>query len=391
VRDPYPALARLRAEDPVFFSRERDGWILTRYDDCLEVLRDHDRFASDTATARGRLGEHMRGLRGGSPLGDRPLFGQSDPPDHPRLRAVIDRAFTPRIVDAHRAEIERHIEALVGAVEPGRPFDLMRGLAEPLPVLVIGDLLGLDDANRHEVRAHAQAVMRGVAEAGLTATARRAAEDSREWLRAYLARYADEHGDDGERPLIRMLFDAEVEGGRLSVDEVLAFAVFLYTAGSGPTAGLIANGLAALLRHPEQLARLREEPSRIAAATDELLRYDSPPQALIRVATAETRIGRRRIATGGALFLMVGAANRDPEAFPDPDALDVARERASRHLSFGRSSHFCLGAPLAQLETELLYRVLFERFASLEIAEGGFAWGGTMLLRVPREMIVVAR
>ncbi len=363
--------------------------MLTRYEDCLAVLRDGERFASDTARAAGRLGDHVRGLRRLSPLGDHPLFGQTDPPDHPRLRSIINRAFTPRVIEAHRPRVRAVVDELLDALPAGEPFDFMTTVAERLPVLVIGDLLGLDAESRGPVRERAQAIMQAVSEDQLTPAQRRAADDATAWLRDFLARYAQEHGDEPERRLIRILLDAEAEGGRLSDEELLAFTVFLYSAGSGPTAGLLGNGLVALLQHPDELARLRAQPDLVMPATDELLRYDSPTQVLIRVAAADVQVGRRRIAAGDTLLVMTGAANRDPEAFPEPDHLDVTRERASRHLSFGYGSHFCLGAPLAQLEADELLRALFERFPSLAIAANGLERGGTFLIRVPRRLVLL--
>jgi len=374
----------------VFFSRELDGWVLTRYADCLEVLRDRDRFASDPALARGRLGAHARALRSGSPLGRAPAFAQTDPPVHPRLRAIVNRAFTPRIVESHRPRVAAEVERLLADIEPGEPFYFMRLIAEALPVLVIGDLLGLDDENRLAFAASARAVMRVHTGAAESRADRREAERAMHWLQALLADYARAAPADTGQRLIALVLDAEAEGGRLTAEELLAFVVFVYTAGSAPTAGLLGNGLAALLRHPDQLALLRAEPDRIADATDELLRFDGPTQALARVATADTDIDRRRIAAGDALFVMVGAANRDPAAFPDPDRFDVTREGAHRHLSYGYGAHFCLGAPLARLEAEELLRVLFARFETLDAVPGGFAWGGTLVLRAPRTLQVVA-
>ncbi|MDA1003642.1 MAG: hypothetical protein O3B31_09910, partial [Chloroflexi bacterium] len=229
IADPYPALARLRREAPVFFSRELDAYVLTRYADCLEVLRDHERFASDTARAGGRIGDHVRAQRRGSPLGDRPLFGQSDPPDHPRLRSIINRAFTPSVVAAHRDAIAAEVERLLDAITPGEPFDFATQIAEALPVLVIGDLLGLDDGNRLAVRARASALMRAASDDRITPAQHTEAAAARDWLRAFLAGYARDEDHTGS--LIAMLQEAEAEGGRLIADELLSFAVFLYSAG----------------------------------------------------------------------------------------------------------------------------------------------------------------
>ncbi|MPZ97955.1 MAG: cytochrome P450 [Dehalococcoidia bacterium] len=390
LENPYPALHRLRAEDPVFRSRELDAWLLTRYEDCLEVLRDDDRFVSDGARAGGGFGEHVRGLRARSPLGEDPLFGQTDPPVHTRLRAIINRAFTPRVVEAERPAIEREAEALLSGAEPGQPFEFMAAVAERLPVHVIGDLLGLNDDNRDEVRRWAMTIMFAASDEKASAAARRDAVEAKEHLQAFLVRFAEEYAGEADRRLIRILLEAGEQGDRLSPEELLSFTVFLYTAGNGPTALLLANGLNALVQHPEQAALLRNEPSLMGDAIDEMLRWDSPTQALVRVVAQDTTIGGRVMKAGDTIFAMVGAANRDPAVFPDPDRFDITRSGGeTRHLSFGYGPHFCLGAPLARIEAAAVFRPMLERFPSMYLATTKLERADTLLMRGPRRLPLV--
>lgn len=376
--DPYLALARLRAEEPVHFNPQLNAWLVTRYEHCALVLHDYERFASDFRAVE-------EALAGGAPAEASAdaltHLVASDPPQHMRLRALVAKAFAPRAIEGLRSFVERAVGRLLDAVEPGEPFEVMSGLAGPLPSLIVAEQLGVPAGEGEAVREDVKAVV--AAELPSASEQLRAAGvDARERLAVRLDRYAAEGGGSiaqmaaaGSEPLTR--------------HELLSITVDLASAGIDSTSYLIANGLLALLEHPEQLALLRERPELTEAAVDELCRFDSPTQALPRIAAADTKFGGKRIRAGDALYVMVGAANRDLEQFPDPDRLDLQREDR-RHLSFALGAHFCIGAPLARLIGEVVLRALLDRFDTLSLVEGGATRRANFQLRGLSELCVVA-
>lgn len=392
IEDPYPSLARLRREDPVHWSPELDGWVLTRHEDCVRVLRDQETFSNDGAVARGGVGRHVAESRARSPLGGTPLLGSSDPPVHTRLRGIVNRAFTPRVVEAERPVVREVVTRLLDETKAGEPFDLMPRLAEPLPVIVIGDLLGFDEEDRGPVWRWANRVMRVVGGGDLPPDAYRDAEEAHRELFGFLERYTERHREDETRKVISMLVEAEREGDRLSIDELVAFLVFLYTAGAGPTSFMIGNAVLALLRHPDALERVRADRSLVRRALEESLRWDSATHTLLRFACEETTIGRRVIQPGDAVFAIVGAAHRDPDVFPNPDRFDIDRELSANDiLAFGIGPHFCLGQPLAYIEAEEALNQLLDRFEALTLPRDGLRRGDTFLLRGPGRLVLEGR
>jgi hypothetical protein len=387
--DPYPALARLRAEDPVFYWRDYDGWVLTRHADCSAVLRDHEAFSSDPGKARGGVGRYVARARDASPLAGAPLIGAVDAPVHTRLRAIVSRAFTPRVVEDERAFIRETATALLAQGQD--PLDFAATVAPVLPVTVVSDLLGLTPEERNPIRLWAQAIMRAHSDPDTPPEARRLAAEAMQHLMRFLAEYRDTHGE-GDSRLISILLEAEASGDRLSHPELLAFAVFLYTAGSGPTAMMLSNAVAQLVSHPDALEAVRADRTLLRAALEESLRWDSATHVLMRYALVDTEIGGRRIRAGDTAYVMVAAAHRDPEVFDDPDRFDVTREiPAGQLLSYGAGPHFCLGAPLAYVQGEETLDELLDEFPRLALAPGGLKMGGTFLLRGPERLLLTGR
>ncbi len=378
-RQPYLQLGRLREGDPVHRSQALQAWIVTRYEDCLAIVRDPATFSSDGHYARGQLAEALQQQRRESPVGDVDTVLGVDPPRHTEMRAIVNRAFTPRRVQELRPRIEAIAEELLAAAPDRGTFELMAGLAEPLPVIVIAEILGVPPADRARFKAWSNAIAEttNVVQSEATVEAgRRAAEELVDYLGGFIRDRQRAPRDD----LISVLVQAEEGGTRLSPEEILAFAILLLVAGNETTTSLIANGTLALLDHPEALARLRGEPDLLPVAIEEMLRYDSPVQGLVRFATRDAEVRGQPIAAGDVVLCMLGAANRDPRQFEDPDAFVVDRE-PNRHLSFGQGIHFCLGAPLARLEADVAFRALLGRWPSLALAEGGLERSGTLLLR----------
>jgi cytochrome P450 len=371
--DPYPTYELLQAHAPIFFWEAWGMWFLSSYEDCYALLRDN------------RLG---RGEDGGeaAPPQQRPLFEMMDhwmllmnPPDHTRLRSLAHKAFTPRVVAHMRDEIQRITDELLDRAQERRQMDLIADLAYPLPVSVICALLGVPPADHVAFREWSDAIARSLDltdEAAVYDRAAQAAVALTEYLDGLLAeRRARPQGD-----LFSALAAVEEQGERLTRDELFATCALLLMAGHETTINLIGNGTLALLRHPDQWRRLRDEPDLIQAAVEELLRYDSPVQLTARNALADIDYKGRVFRQGQQVAFLLGAANRDPAQFADPATLDIAR-RDNRHLSFGGGIHYCLGAPLARLEGEIAFKTLARRLPSLALAVDTVAYRDNFVLR----------
>jgi cytochrome P450 len=376
IANPYPFYRRLRAEDPVHQS-PLGFWVLTRYDDCVMVLRDQ-RF--------GREGFEgfLEQVYGAASEEDRTpksmLF--RDPPDHTRLRALVNRAFTPRVVEGLRPRIGQIVEKLLDRVQDARAMEVIADLAYPMPVAVISEMLGVPEGDRDSIKQWSADIARSLDAIGLPfdgdliergRTARRA-------LGEYFRGLIPERRKHPRADLLSLLIAAEEEGDKLSEAELLATCVLLYIAGHETTVNLIGNGLLALLRHPGELRRLCDDPGLIPSAVEELLRYDGPVQRTSRIAHADVEIGGRKIAKGAMVVVLIGAANRDPAQFSDPDRLDVARAD-NRHIAFGFGIHFCLGAPLARLEAQIALGTLLRRAPGLALATANPEWRESQVLR----------
>jgi cytochrome P450 len=355
--DPWPFYARLREADPVH--RRPDGdWILTRYADCQGVLAD-PRCSSNPAH-ESRPSEGSPARQAGSNL---LLF--LDPPDHTRLRRLVSKAFTPRRVEELRPRIAELVDALLDEVDGEPTFNLLEALAFPLPVIVICELMGVPAEDRDSLKEWSTAASRlldpdvegETLELGLLAGM---------GLAGYFDALFEERRRQPQDDLVSGLVAAEEEGDRLSADELRAITVLLFIAGHETTMNLIGNGTYALLQHPDQLALVRDDPEMARSAIEELLRYDGPVHVTARVPTEDIDVGGTPIAAGERMVVALGAANRDPAQYPDPDRLDVTRED-NRHLTFSHGIHFCLGASLARVEGQVAIPRLLKRCPDLRL------------------------
>jgi cytochrome P450 len=370
IENPYPALAQLRASEPVFRSPDLNAWVVTAYAECLQALQDDQSFSSDPVHASGGLGASVAKNRAETPMGAVPILGNSDPPDHTRLRAIVNRAFTPRAVASMRPHIEELTGTLLDAAEPDRPFEVMSSFAEPLPVITALRMLGFPDEDHEAVHSWGSAIIRARSDGADDPRVVAAAAVAHDDFSAYLERFASEKAPSAPDTVIATLLAAGASEGRISLDEVMMLLIHISMAGNGPTAYLLGNTLHLLLEHPEVTALLRERPDLIPNAVEEFLRFESPTHIVPRFALAESRLGKKRIATGDTVYVVIGAANRDPAQFPDPDRLDLQRKEL-RHLSFGMGIHFCLGARLARLEAAVALESVLRRFPGLHLAGGG--------------------
>jgi cytochrome P450 len=307
-----------------------------------------------------------------------PSMLRTDPPDHTRLRGLVSKAFTPRTIETLRPRIEAIVSEQLDAVADAGHMDVIRELAYPLPVIVIAEMLGIPAVDREQFKRWSD---EAVASFGVTrisdfVRSRNAFKE----LQAYFARVAEERRREPREDLLSALLAAEQEGEKLTLQEVFETCILLLVAGNETTTNLIGNGLLALLRHPEQLELLRKDPSLIAGAVEELLRYDSPVQATSRFVLEDVALNGNVVQAGQQVIALLGAANRDPEHFEDPDRLDVTRAD-NQHLSLSQGIHYCLGAPLARLESQVAFLALLERFPNLRLAIDTPQWGDNLILR----------
>ena len=381
-QDPYPAYAKLRERSPVHRSRLLNAWVFSRYADVDTVLRNHRQFSSDPA--KRNLSRRQQAI---VPHRDDYTMLLLDPPDHTRLRALVNKAFTRRAVNALEPHIRSLVNSLLDNVDPAG-FDLMEALANPLPVVVIAEMLGVRPEDRDRFRVWSNQRAR-LLEPTISPRERAVAAEAGEALSAYFrpiieARRAEPQGD-----IVSALVQAEEEGDVLTAREVLNMLRLLLVAGNETTTNLIGNGMLALLRNPDQLERLREDPSLIPSAVEELLRFDSPVQTDFRGALEDCEVNGAPVRRRDNIVLLIGAANRDAAAFGNPDRLDVGRSEGS-HISFGRGIHHCIGAPLARLEGRIVLETLLERFASMRLLTERPAYRGGVVLRGLESLPVAA-
>ena len=372
-QDPYPTYAKLRGRDPVHRSRLMDAWVFSRFSDADAILRDHRHFSSDP---RKRVAS---GRRASLPRVEEPSMLFLDPPDHTRLRALVNKAFTPRAVAALEPHIRELMTTLLDAVDDPAAFDLMEAVAKPLPVIVIAEMLGIPPEDRAQFAVWSDQRAR-ILEPTLSPEERETADAAMRSLDEYLVPIISERKADPKDDIISALAQAEEEGDKLTEREVLIMLRLLLVAGNETTTNLIGNGVLALLRHPDQLAALREDPGLIPSAVEELLRFDSPVQVDMRSVRDDCDVNGFPLRRGDSVVMLLGAANRDPDRFEAPDRLDV-RRGDQNHLAFGRGIHHCLGAPLARLEGRVVLETLIERFGSMRLLEDRPAFRSSVVLR----------
>jgi hypothetical protein len=377
--DPYPLLRRLRTECPVYRSGSR--YVLTRYDDVATVLRDPRFSAKRQGRARpdasspshaGPTGVRMRAMmafRGRQML-------ETDPPDHTRLRGLANHAFTARAIAGMRGRIQSLVDELLDQVGTRGEMDVIAALAHPLPVIVIAELLGVPPADRDRIRRWSEGAIPFLDGFRNPIAANAAWEGFGDYLRGIIAARRAAPRDD----LLTAFLTAEEGGSRLDEEELLAMCILLLIAGHETTTNLIGSGLLTLLRHPDQLALVRDDPARLASAVEEMLRYETPVQIAARVATEECVIAGVPIAAGTPLTLHLGSANRDPARFTDPDRFDIARAQG-RHLAFGQGVHYCLGAALARMEGEIALGTMLRRLPDIRLAIPDVEWRRTITWR----------
>ena len=372
--NPYPFYHRLRSEDPVHRT-EAGYWVVTRYADVVTVLRD-PRFGRED------FGPMVSAIYGeDSERVPRPMVFR-DPPAHTRLRSLVSNAFTSRVVQGMRPHIQEIVDRLLDRVQDARAMDVIADLAYPLPVTVICEMLGVPEGDRDAMRRWSDDIARSLDALGLPSDREivRRGRAARHALGEYFRGLLPERRRHPRADLLSLLLAAEEQGDKLTEDELLATCVLIFIAGHETTVNLIGNGLLALLQHPRQMATLRENPELLPGAVEELLRYDSPVQRTARVTKSEIRLEGKIIPRHALVVAAIGAANRDPERFAEPDRLDIAR-RDKDHIAFGFGIHFCLGAPLARIEAQIALGALLRRLPRLALATETPQWRESSTLR----------
>ncbi|HEU0170571.1 MAG TPA: cytochrome P450 [Acidimicrobiales bacterium] len=378
VESPYGQYARLRAHDPVHWSDLLQGWVLTRHDDVVALLRDPDISVElDNARPSGVVDQQRERQASTGRSSDTVVL--RDDPDHNRLRKLLQRPFGPRPVEAMRAMVTERVDGSISDLAGRGGMDVIGDFAYPLPVAVFNEMLGLPDEDTPQVRTWIAAVARildPVIDDEEHARCNALMNEMYDYLDTQIEAKRRAPADD----VLTALVQAEEDGDRLTRDELVAQVVTLYVAGHEPTMSLIGNGLLALLRHPAQLALLRSRPELLPNAVNELLRYDGPNQFVRRIAVEPYTIDDTTIAPGDVIYAAVGAANRDPARWDDADAVHVDRPDAAHHVQFGSGIHHCLGAHLARLQAEVALGALLFRLDDVALA-GEPRWSERMVIR----------
>jgi len=375
--NPYPLYHRLRNEDPVHWDPFLHEWVVTRYTDVIRVLHEFSATCTPTPEQLNAMG-----LSALNPIGQvmikQMLF--MDAPAHTRLRGLASQAFAPHRVELLRAHIQEITDDLLEAVLPGGSMDVIAALAEPLPCIVMAEMLGVPVEDHTQLKAWSQdfAEMLGNFQYNPD-RAPRILKSVNEMIRYFSSAISEQRA----RPrsgLVSALVNAEVQGDRLSEEEVVANCILTMVGGQETTTNLIGNGVLSLLRNPDQLQQLRDDLSLVPSAVEELLRYESPSQHTARLAPEDLELGGRPIRKRQAVIAVMGAANRDPERFPDPDRLDITR-RDNRHVAFGWGPHFCFGAALARIEGQTTFETMLRRLPKLALGPDPLVWRANLGLR----------
>lgn len=377
-QNPYPVYHALRSQAPVYWSDAWGCWLLTRYEDIIWTLQNYQTFTS--------LGRLTATMELPEPLWTRvaPLvrhYSQGlinvDPPDHTRMRRLVHLAFTPRAIRKMRAYIEDIVDRLIDERLERGEMDVIWDFSYPLPVTVIAEMMGIPVEDHAKFKTWSGEIVGFMATPKPSPETLLKSQDAllamQQYFRDIYARRRLEPADD----LITALVRAELEGDKLTEEEMVSSCVTILIGGHETTTYLIANGLYALLRHPDQLRLLRDNPDLDASATEEFLRYEGPFQRNRRIATRDVKIGDKMIKSDQLIMQFLGAANRDPSQFDKPDTLDLARS-PNKHLAFGYGPHFCLGAPLARLEAPVAIRALLEKLRNIRPAHEDLEWNSAL-------------
>ena len=344
--DPYPYYAWLRREHPVYYNERTGFWTVSRYADVVAVLRNYTDFSS------------AQGI-GPEKWYHNPMMIMQDPPVHTRLRSLVSKAFTPRMIAQNEPRVQQIVDELLDAVIDKGSFDLVQDLAYPLPVIVIAEMLGVEPQRRDDFKRWSDDSIHSLAGAAHASDAASLQQSMMEFG-AYFYQIVEQRRASRRNDLVSALVAAQEERDALTTNEIMAFCLLLLVAGNETTTNLIANGGKALMESPDQAQKLRANPGLIPSAVEEALRYDAPIQGFFRTTVRDVTLGGTTIPAGEKVFVLYGSANRDEGQFPGADRFDIERS-PNNHVAFGLGIHFCLGAPLARLEARIALETILRR------------------------------
>jgi cytochrome P450 len=378
--NPYPLYHLLRSAGGVRWDEGVDRWVITGYQEAMSAMRDSrfsaEHFQMDTSWIPeefvATLAPPLRAIA------RQMLF--LDPPDHTRLRGLVSKAFTPRVIDNLRPRIQQIVDELLDKVQDKGQIEAISEFAYPLPAIVIAEMLGVPTSDRDLFTSWTNDLGSLFDSSNLSFEGLIQALNGINAFMNYLREIIHQRKNEPKDDLLQAMIDAEEQGNRLSEEELLSNCVLLLAAGHGTTTHLIGNGLIALLRNPEQLEDLRLHPEIITTAVPELLRYDSPVQVTSRLTREEIELNGNRIEAGQNVMIILGAANHDPAQFPEPERLNLRRPE-NRHLAFGQGIHFCLGAQLARVEAEGAFKTVLSRLHHMRLATEEIEWWPSMVFR----------
>ncbi len=375
--NPYPLYQRLRSEDPVHWDPFLHAWVVTRYADVVMVFQ---RFSANRTPTPEQL--TALGLEALTPLAKvmvhQMLF--LDPPAHGRVRGLASKAFTARRVESLRSHIQDITDSLLDAVQDRGRMDIIADLAYPLPAIVTAEMLGVPTSDWRQLTAWSADFAQVLGNFQHNPDRATQVIHSLDEMCAYFRSAIRDHQRKPRNGLISAFLNAEIDGDRLTEEEVVTNTIITMVGGQETTTNLIGNGILTLLRHRDQLEKLKADPSLVTSAVEELLRYESPSQQTARLAPYDIQLGGKDIRKRQAVIAVMGAANRDPERFPDPDCVDICRPD-NRHVAFAWASHFCFGAPLARIEGQTAFATILRRMPDIRLEPGPIVWRENLGLR----------
>lgn len=380
--NPYPLYHQMREQAPVYWSDAWQAWVITRYDDVMAVLKDSDNYSSAgrVIALLNKLPPEARqqvaALERHYEIG----IAHTDPPDHTRVRNLLNKVFTPRMVNHWQTRIQEVVnQKLDAAIEKGQ-LDIIDDIAYPLPATIIAEMLGAPTSDIERFRHWATAINHLFELGGkMTPEAAFAAQNSLHEMREYITQLADEKRKNPADDIISQLVADNTEE-KLSMAEIVSTSVTFFVAGHETTTNLIGNGMLALLKNPDQMQLLRQQPDLIQPAIEEMLRYDPSVPRGWRIVKQDVTLRGQNISKGALIFPMLAAANRDPEVFDNFDTFDIQRPQ-NRHLAFGYGIHFCLGAPLARQEGAIAINTLVQRLPNIQLTDAALTWRHDMAIR----------
>lgn len=386
--DPYPYYKQLREENPIFWSEKLEAWVITRYNDVQTVLH-HPRLSS---------GKRVAAILSQIPLDERNKYQQleqhinkwlgfTDPPDHDRLRRLLGKTFTPRMMNALRPTVQKIVDQLLEPLRQNEVVDIASKFAFRQPFEVILTMIGVPKEDRNNFREWSNAIGHFVSGGITTHTRAEKAQKAVGHLSDYFHKLSEQRRNNPQNDLLSLLVSLENEGDHLTHDELISMCVQLLFAGHETTEGSIELGLVALFRNPEQLTQLRNDPNKIKGAVEEILRYDTSVQRQARVSEEDIEINNHHIRKDQYIHAFIAAANRDEDKFNEPDKFDITRH-PNPHLSFGIGIHYCIGGPLARLEIEVALSSLLERYPDMKLPAQSLEYEELLALRKLKSLLI---